>query len=305
MMERTLVTGGSGLVGSHLRKLMPTATFVSSRDYNLMDQFDVDRLMMRGWDRVIHMSARVGGIVDNQSNQLAYLEENILMNTYFLRKARELRIPRLTGILSSCICPTNWNRYPMIEEDLLRGEPNESNYTYAMAKRIMARQIELSNQSGQDIKWNYLVPCNLYGEGDKSDPSKSHFVTALLHKIKDAVALGKDHIELLGEGYEQRQFMHAGDLARVIKEVCDRDIHVSFNVAPPENLTIHNIADVALEATGNTHLGIRFQGGYGGEVRKDISNKRMMALIPDFKFTSLRDGMRSVYSSIDQKPVEA
>ena len=32
-----LVTGGSGLVGKHLKDVLPEAVYISSRDYNLMD----------------------------------------------------------------------------------------------------------------------------------------------------------------------------------------------------------------------------------------------------------------------------
>ena len=38
----------------------------------------------------------------------------------------------------------------------------------------------------QNTKYNYLIPCNLYGEFDKFDPIKGHFVGALIEKIIEA-----------------------------------------------------------------------------------------------------------------------
>ena len=34
---RILVTGGSGLVGKHLQDILPEAIYVSSKDYDLLD----------------------------------------------------------------------------------------------------------------------------------------------------------------------------------------------------------------------------------------------------------------------------
>ena len=64
--------------------------------------------------------------------------------------------------------------------------------------------------------YNYLIPCNLYGEFDKFDPIRGHFVGALINKIINAKKTKKDPIELFGDGSPLRQFMHARDVAKVI-----------------------------------------------------------------------------------------
>ena len=46
----------------------------------------------------------------------------------------------------------------------------------------MALQIDNYNKK-HNTKYNYLIPCNLYGEYDKFDSIKGHFVGALLYKI--------------------------------------------------------------------------------------------------------------------------
>ena len=39
-MKKILVTGGTGLVGTYLKKILPEATYVFSKDYNLLDKKD-------------------------------------------------------------------------------------------------------------------------------------------------------------------------------------------------------------------------------------------------------------------------
>ena len=40
---KIVVTGGSGLVGSHLKTILPDAIYLSSKDYNLTSEKEIDR----------------------------------------------------------------------------------------------------------------------------------------------------------------------------------------------------------------------------------------------------------------------
>ena len=43
-MKKILVTGGSGLIGNALKEEMPDATYVSSKDYNLINENEVEKI---------------------------------------------------------------------------------------------------------------------------------------------------------------------------------------------------------------------------------------------------------------------
>ena len=82
-----LVTGGSGLVGKHLKDVLPDAVYISSRDYDLMDLNRVDDMMSFFKPKiVIHLAARVGNLFDNMNHPVDYLEQNITMSSNVLRK---------------------------------------------------------------------------------------------------------------------------------------------------------------------------------------------------------------------------
>ena len=81
-MKKVLVTGATGLVGGYLRKIMPNANYVSSKDYNLLIQNDVKKMFKElKPEIVIHLAARVGGVHHNIIEPVKYFEENIIMNT--------------------------------------------------------------------------------------------------------------------------------------------------------------------------------------------------------------------------------
>jgi GDP-L-fucose synthase len=294
-MRKILVTGGSGLVGSHLREILPEATYISSKDCDLTSESSVKNLLENKWDHIVHLAARVGGILENINHPAEFIEQNLLMNALLLKYARINHIPRLTAVLSTCIYPDVYERYPLVEEDLHRGAPQKSNFAYAVAKRALAVQIDAYNQQ-YNSGYNYLIPCNLYGEFDKVDEKRSHYLTALIGKIIKAERNGANSIELLGTGKPLRQFMYAGDLARVIKFCIGNDVTESFNVATNDNLSIRQIAEIAIRACGAENIAINFDNvSPDGQFRKDVSNEKLKKVMPDFRFTPLEDGIRRVF----------
>ena len=295
-MDKILVTGGSGLVGKHLQEVLPNAVYLSSKDCDLTDISKVKWLISsQNPDIVVHLAARVGGIQDNIKYPADYFDDNILINTNIVKVCKEYNVKRFIGILSTCIYPSVVDNYPMKEEDLFIGPPPPSNFSYGYAKRCLAVQIDAYNKQF-GTKYNYLIPCNLYGDYDNMhDESKMHFITALLNKIRNS----KDKtLHLLGTGKPLRQFMYARDLADIIKLVIDNNITESFNVAPDFNYSIDDMAKMALKATGNNYKIIYDKPELDGQYRKDVSNKKLLKIFPNFIFTDLKEGLKQVYGKI-------
>jgi GDP-L-fucose synthase len=299
-MVNILVTGGTGVVGKHLQKLIPNAHYISpSHEHggDLRDPVYVKWLMSSYTPRtVIHLAAKVGGIQDNVNSPVSFFNDNILINTNTLKYSYQYGVERFIGILSTCVYPDKVENYPMKESDLFLGPPTPTNFSYAYAKRALAVQINAYNKQ-YGTKYNYLMPCNLYSEYDNFvNESKMHFVTALLHKIKQS----KGNIQLLGDGTPLRQFMYAEDLARVIKRVIDEDITESFNVAHPQNLSIDEMAKIALKELGFDYNIEYINTLLNGQFRKDASSEKMLSIFPDFKFTPFNEGIKKVYDKISK-----
>tara|TARA_R100001509_G_scaffold163834_1_gene139426 strand:+ start:1108 stop:2004 length:897 start_codon:yes stop_codon:yes gene_type:complete len=297
MNDKILITGGTGMVGKHLQKILPEAVYVGS-NIDLRDWITVDALFNKlRPTRVIHLAARVGGIQENIEKQAEFFTDNILMNTHVLKASKQYDVQRFTGILSTCIYPDKVDNYPMTEEDLYLGPPTETNFSYGYSKRCLAVQIEAYNKQ-YGTSYNYLTPCNLYSEFDNFDNEKKmHFVTALLNKIKNA----NKTLNMLGTGKPLRQFMYANDLARVIKEVVDNDIVESFNVAPNFNYTIDEMVNKTLNVL-NKNLIVEYdRPELDGQYRKDVSSEKMLSVLPNFEFTQFENGVESVWEKITKE----
>lgn len=295
-----LITGGSGLVGQNLKKIMPDAIYLNSKEYDLTKRDQVwDMFLKYRPHTVIHLAAVVGGIEANMANPAKYFEDNLLMNTYMVKYAHSFGVERFVGMLSTCIYPDVAKKYPLTEDQLHEGPPQETNFGYGYAKRCMAVMIDQYNKQ-YNTKYSYLIPANLYGEFDRYEDGRSHFVAALIKKIYEAKRNGTDKIVLFGNGMPVRQFMIASDLAQVIKRYIESDITESFNIAPFEVFSIKGIANIALSACDASHLKIEWDiSKPNGQMNKTASNDKMMELFPDFKFTPLYEGIKKTYQEYE------
>ncbi len=290
---KILVTGGTGMVGKHLKDIMPEAIYIGTANCNLTNYTEVyNYIRYTKPDIVVHLAAKVGGIMDNISKPAEYFDDNVFMNINVVKACKENNVSRFIGVLSTCVYPDKLDKYPMVEEDLFLGPPTHTNFSYGYAKRCLAVQIDAYNKQF-NTKYNYIIPCNLYSEYDNFDDSnKMHFVTSLLKKILNP----KDNVlELLGTGKPLRQYMYAGDLAQVIKLMIDNNVYDNFNVCPEENLSINDMANIVLKVTNN-NFKIVYSNSIDGQYRKDVSNHRMMKHFPNFRFTPFEQGVKRVYN---------
>ena len=293
---KILVTGGRGMVGKSLKKYLPDATYISSKDYNLNSEMQVSWMFNDIQpDVVVHLAARVGGIIDNITYPADYFDENIIMNTLVLKYAQQHNVKRFIGILSTCIYPDVVESYPITENMLHLGPPAKTNFSYGYAKRALAVQIDAYNQQ-YGTQYQYLIPCNLYGEYDKYG-NNSHFIAALIKKIHNAKINNEDKITLFGDGSPLRQFIHSDDLAYVIKYCLDNNIYNNMNVAIDENLSITEMAQIALKACDAEYMIIEYDTTKpNGQYRKDVSSKILKSKLPSFNPINLYDGIKNTYN---------
>jgi len=293
---KILVTGGSGMVGKSLKKYLPDATYVSSQNYTLTSEMQVSWMFNDIQpDIVIHLAARVGGIIDNITYPADYFDENITMNTLVLKYAQQHNVKRFIGILSTCIYPDVVESYPITEDMLHLGPPAKTNFSYGYAKRALAVQIDAYNQQ-YGTQYQYLIPCNLYGEYDKYGDN-SHFIAALIKKIHNAKVNNENKITLFGDGSPLRQFMYSDDLAYVIKYCLDNNIYDNMNVAVDKNLSITEMTQIALKACNAENIKIEYDTTKpNGQYRKDVSSKILKEKIPSFNPINLYDGIKQTYT---------
>jgi GDP-L-fucose synthase len=257
---KVLVTGGSGMCGKALQRIRPEWTYVDSKMYGSLTKLENVQKMYADIrpDVVIHLAAKVGGILLNMNNQMAMYEDNILMNTYVLGEAARAGVSKVINILSTCIFPDN-PQLTMTPELLHSGPPAETNAGYAYAKRMAHFHSELITKNTKTKVIN-LIPTNLYGPNDNFSGESGHVIPSLIRKA----AAGT--LSVMGSGSPLRQFMHVDDFARIMTWAVETsDVPLTFVCAPEEEYTIKYIAELIGKEYG---LEAVFEPGPDGQYRK-------------------------------------
>ena len=217
------------------------------------------------------------------------------MNNNVMEYGITNRIP-IVFASSSCIYP-NYDphrTYPMTENDVFSGEPEETNNGYAHAKRFAGQMLRAAKKQ-YDYKYTTLYFCNLFGEHDGfAQGDKAHLVTALIEKFHWAKMDNKAMVEMLGTGLPMRQFMYSYDAAVIMDRIISDDIYGEYNICIPSNTTISNIASVVKRVVGYDG-DIAYRGDLDGVYRKDIACDKLISIIGEFRFMDFESALKKTY----------
>lgn len=214
---RLFLTGGSGMVGRNIRETAPEGVTVIAPTRAELDVTDpaavAAALAASSADFVIHSAGRVGGIAANMADPAGFLSQNLRMGLAVLEAADRLGI-RCLNLASSCIYPPEAPN-PLREDMLLTGGIESTNEGYALAKLSVLRLGQYLNKASGAARIKSVIPCNLYGRHDHFDPFTAHLIPAVVLKVHQAKVQGGE-VEIWGDGSARREFLYAGDVARMI-----------------------------------------------------------------------------------------
>jgi GDP-L-fucose synthase len=288
MENKILVTGGNGLVGSEFiggQYFKP-----SSKEYDLREKDHTYRLMLKGFDSVIHCAAKVGGVGGNMNYKGEFFYDNIMMNTNVIEGARLSGVKNLVAFLSTCVFPDQVG-YPLTEKKIHMGPPHFSNDAYAYAKRMTDIQIR-SYKEQYGLNYKSVIPCNIYGPNDNYDIVNGHVLPSLIHKCYLARE-NKTPLTIWGSGKPLREFIFSKDVAKLTEWVLE-----NYNESEPiilstsEETSIMDIVGVIVDLMNFKGKVVFDSSKPDGQFRKPSDNSKIKNYLPDFKFTPLYEGLK-------------
>ena len=211
------IAGHNGLAGSAIARRLQQAGFSNlltepRSALDLTDQAQVmDFFAQEKPDYVFLAAAKVGGIGANQRFPAEFIRDNLAIQTNVIEAAYWQGTKKLLFLGSSCIYP-KFAAQPVKEEDLLTGILEPTNEYYAIAK---IAGIKMCQAYRKQYGFNSitLIPCNLYGPGDRFSLADSHVLPALLRRMHEAKEKNQNSVEIWGSGEPRREFLYADDLA--------------------------------------------------------------------------------------------
>jgi GDP-L-fucose synthase len=259
-MKQILVTGSSGLVGTHLvNKLLnkgykvigvdfkqPTTiidsgnfTFVS---FDLRSEIDVTSLFNKfKFDGVINSFGIKGSPIRAKENPLDFLEPSIKVNT---------------NIIDNCFKHKSWLVFmssvgvyepaeEFVEDTVWKTLPSENDWFPSWSKRIPELYLQAYKVQHKWDNWSIVRPANIFGEYDNFGEG-STVIASTIKKVYDAV----NEIEAWGDGTPTRDFIYAGDVADACIKCLEDKLHITSNLGSGEDISIKRMIETISEISG-------------------------------------------------------
>ena len=294
---KILITGGTGLVGSAIRKILDQTEnktiYLSSKDYDLTKYEECNKCFATHKPEiVIHLAANVGGLFKNLNYKVDMFETNIAMNMNVLKCAYEHNVYKCISCLSTCIFP-NETTYPIDETMLHNGPPHYSNDAYAYAKRMVDVQSRAYYEQYEKI-FVSIIPTNIYGPHDNFHLEDSHVIPGLIHQCYLAKKENRPFV-VRGTGKPLRQFIYSEDLAKLIIKVMNNYVDkepIILSVNEKDEISIAEIAKIIskkMNYENNLHFDEYFSDG---QYKKTANNDKLMKWLDEpFEFTPIEEGL--------------
>jgi len=295
---RVLVTGGTGFLGKHLQKELKKENIqydlypskYDLRQEELVLSYFNDQWMKHGtvhYDAVIHLAAKVGGIVANSQDPFSFIYDNLRMGLNIIESCLTESIPKIVMVSTVCAYPEN-TPVPFLEEDLWNGYPEPTNAPYGVAKRTLT---ELLWASRKTLNSTVLNLANMYGPGDNEDEVKSHVIPSLIKKVKSGVAF-----EALGDGSSTRDFLYVKDAAKAIVLALKSPQGPQFgiNVGTGVETSIKELLEKICKIYNFPLSNIKWTGELNGQKRRCLNCSKAQSLLGWTADTTLDEGLKKI-----------
>lgn len=327
-MEKILVTGGCGMIGSNLVKRLVKDGYdvyvidnlwrgkleylnndhgdpvidLESHFFNvdISKGYEVDSVVFL-MDYVIHLADIVAGIDYVFGNQGELFRQNNLINSHLfnsVRKAGKERIKGLIYVGTACSFPlTRQNSLdviPLKEEELFPAMP-ESAYGWS---KLMG-QIEigyLEKETG--------IPCctlmfhNVYGSPCDFG-ERSQVIPALIRK---AINYPKEDFIVWGSGMQGRAFIHVNDVVNALCLALKKGWgHDWIQIGPSKCTSIREIAETIIKISNKDIIAFYDTTKPEGDKARSADWNKAKEILGWTPKVNLEDGLREQYRWIEKQ----
>ena len=265
MKKKVLICGATGFIGKNLvENFMKKDNFdvravwhkpsdvtdcyndeIEWVNADLTKKEDVKRVM-QDVNIVLHYAAFTTNIKDGIENPQLFVTDNVIMNSLIFRYAYEFGVEHV--VFPSCTVMYEDFGKPIKEIDFKGFIDDDKMYFGGGTTKVYSENMCKFYSKLGKTKYTVLRQTNIIGKYDKTDLDKAHFFSSIVQKVNAA----DKHIEVWGDGTEEKDLLSVDDLINLINIVLEKqkENFELLNVATGKNISISNIVEKIIKVNG-------------------------------------------------------
>ncbi len=307
-MKKVLITGCSGLVGTHLIKKC------IDLGYDVMgtDLYRNEFLPMDGW-RFIKKDLTLPNNVEELFLNTTY---DVVFNTFGVKgspmraktKPVDFLYPSFkinTEIINQCAMSNTWLVFvssvgvyspaeKFIEDDVWGTLPGQSDWFPSWSKRMGELLLEAYGVQYGYKKWSIVRPANIFGEYDDFSGNGT-VIASTIKKVFDS----NGEIEAWGDGSPIRDFVYAGDVANGLIKIYENKINDVVNFGSGIEITIKDIVNKIIEIS-DKEIKVKWDSSKpNGDLKRlmDTTKQIKYNILPEISFDEALKNVYEFYSN--------
>lgn len=320
MMKTALVSGAGGFIGSHVVKRLKQEGYwvrgvdlkYPEFDKTYCDQFTVgdlrnhiiaDTALLAPFDTfdiVIQLAADMGGagFVFSGDNDAEIMHNSVMINANIAKYAHVHRAKKIFYSSSACIYPQQIQLDPnnkgLKESDAYPVNP-DSEYGY---EKIFSERLYQAFHRNYNLNIRIARFHNIFGEYGTYKGGREKAPAAICRKVSEAK--NGDKIDIWGDGFQTRSFLHIDECVEGIMRLLKSDYHEPINLGSDELISLNDFAQMIIDISGKD-LSINHIDGPQGVRGRNSDNTLIKSVLNWSPTQPLIEGVEKLYHWIENE----